>query len=149
MEAFDQETIRQVWNRVNSNCAQGPDFDQLRALMCQELTDAATLLQLSKKVGGHGGTLLKLAGQCRQHAGYLRGICTMIGQDQPVPANPPPATVRTIGALQKCYVNSMHRMRAYETLSDDSDYGPVFRKMAAAEQNHCATLLDLIGKAER
>jgi hypothetical protein len=125
MEAFDQETIRQVWNRVNSNCAQGPDFDQLRALMCQELTDAATLLQLSKKVGGHGGTLLKLAGQCRQHAGYLRGICTMIGQDQPVPANPPPATVRTIGALQKCYVNSLLKGNAISLSTEEKEDGTI------------------------
>ena len=149
MESFDQEKARRVWDRVNGSCGQMPDHDALNALMCQELTDAAVLLRLSKRIGGRGGDLLRLSRQCRQHAGYLRGICCMVHQNCPNPAVPLPADAPYSAALRKCYVNSLHRMEAYDRLSSDPEYGPVFRSMAHALQRHCATLLDLIGKTAR
>ena len=149
MESFDQEKARRVWDRVTGEQGSSLDSNTLTALMTQELTDAATLTRLSKQIGGRGGDLLRLARQCQQHAGYLRGICAMICRTPPGPAVPTPTVTTAVGALQKCYVNSLHRMRGYEVMSSDPDYGPVFQKMAAAEQNQCATLLDLIGKVER
>ena len=149
MESFDQEKARRVWDRVNGNCHQEPDFDALNALMCQELTDAAVLLRLSKRIGGRGGDLLRMARHCRQHAGYLRGICSMVHRNCPQPAVPLPADGPPGAALRKCYVNSLHRMREYEKMIPDPEYGPVFRNMAQTMQHHCASLLELIGYAER
>ena len=146
MESFDQRKAQRVWDRVNGGRDQAPDTAALTALMSQELTDAAALLRLSKRLGGRGGDLLKLARGCRQHAGYIRGICSIIGGRPGSPAVPAPRKEPPQTALRKCYVNSLHRMREYETRSQDPDYGPVFRKMAATMGSHCATLLELIGK---
>ena len=148
MEAYDREKARRVWDRVNGSCTQEPDLDALTALLCQEQTDAAVLTRLAKKVGGRGGDLLRLARQCRQHAGYLQGICAMIGRDRPHPAIPVPAVATANIALRKCYVNFIYRIREYEKLSPDPDYGPVFRKMADTAHHQCAVLLDLIGKVD-
>lgn len=148
MESFDREKARQVWERVNGSCDRGPDLDALTALLCQELTDAAVLLRLSKRIGGRGGELLGLAHQCRQHAGYLRGICTIVGQGRPRVAVPLPADTTASAALRKCYVNSINRLRHYEQFSSDPDYGPVFHAMTHTAKKQCATLLDLIGKVE-
>ena len=148
MESFDREKARRVWDRVTGGCDRSPDPDVLNALMCHELTDAATLTRLSKQIGGRGGDLLRLARQCRQRAGSLRGICAMAGQAHPCPAIPMPAVTTAGGALRKCYVNSFHRMREYERMSADPDYGPVFQTMAATTRRQCAALLELIGKTE-
>ena len=149
MESFDQEKARRVWDRVSGSCSQGPDPDVLTAMLSQELTDAAILTRLIKQLGGRGGDLLRLARQCRQHAGYLRGISAMICRERPDPAVPVPTVSNANSALKSCYVNSLHRMRAYENLSADPDYGPVFRGMAQTSRNQCATLLELIGKTAR
>ena len=149
MESFDQEKARRVWNRVTGGCDHSPDPDALNALMCQELTDAAVLIRLRKQIGGRGGDLLRLARQCRQRAGYLRGVCTMMEQSRPCPAVPMPAVTTAGGSLRKCYVNSLHRMQEYERMSGDPDYGPVFQSMSDTARHQCAALLELIGKTER
>lgn len=148
MESFDQEKARRVWARVHSGPECAPDPDTLTALLSQELTDAAVLTRLAKQIGGRGGDLLRLARQCRQHAGYLRGICTMIRRDYSNPAVPAPTVTTAGGALRNCYVNSLHRIQEYENRSADPDYGPVFRKMADTTRNQCAALLELIGKVD-
>ena len=148
MESFDQEKARRVWDRVTGGCDRGPEPDALNALMCRELTDAAVLTRLHKQIGGRGGDLLRLAHQCRQRAGYLRGICAMMGQSRPCPAVPMPAMTTAGSALRKCYVNFHHRMREYEALSADPDYGPVFQNMVNTTRHQCAVLLELIGKTE-
>ena len=149
MESFDQEKARRIWERVNGGQNAAPDPNTLTALMAQELTDAALLARLSKQIGGRGGDLLHLAQGCRQHAGYLRGICAMICKDRPNPAVPTPAVTSASGALRTCYVNCLRRMREYEAMSPDPDYGPVFRNMADTSRHQCAALLELIGKVER
>jgi len=149
MESIDEKLAQRVWDRVNCGRDAGPDADRLTALMSQELTDAAALLRLSKRLGGRGGDLLKLARRCQQHAGYLRGICSIVRGNAPSVAVPVPAESPTRALLRKCYVNSLYRMREYEKMSSSPDYGPVFQNMADAMGSHCATLLELIGKIER
>ena len=146
MESFDQQKARRVWDRVTGGCDRGPDLDALTALMCQELTDAAVLTRLAKQIGGRGGDLLRLARLCRQHAGYLRGICAMMGQNRTHPAVPVPAMTTAGSALKKCYANALYRMRKYDGMSADPDYGPVFQSMADTTRHQCAVLLELIGK---
>lgn len=148
MESFDQQKAQRVWDRVNGIRSPGPDLNALTALMSQELTDAAALLRLAKRLGGRGGYLLKLARRCQQHAGYLRGVCAIVNRNTPSVAVPISGEEPAQAVLRRCYVNSLHRMREYEALSRHPDYGPVFQTMSAAMQHHCATLLELIGKIE-
>ncbi len=149
MESYDQSKAQRVWDRVNGIRGNGPDPAALTALMSQELTDAAACIRLAKRIGGRGGDLLKLARQCQQNAGCLRGICAITNRSAPSIAVPTPGEEPAQAILRRCYVNSLHRMREYEALSADPDYGPVFRTMSHAMQRHCASLLELIGKIER
>ena len=148
MESIDEKLAKRVWDRVNCGRDAGPDADHLTALMSQELTDAAALLRLAKRLGGRGGDLLKLARRCQQHAGYLRGVCAIVNRNTPSVAVPISGEEPAQAVLRRCYVNSLHRVREYEALSRDPDYGPVFQTMSAAMQHHCASLLELIGKIE-
>lgn len=146
MESFDQRKAQRVWDRVNGGRDSGLDPAALTALMGQELTDAAACIRLAKRLGGRGGDLLKLARQCQHNAGSLRGICAIISGKAPASAVPVPSEEPAQATLRKCYVNLLRRMKEYESRSQDPDYGPVFKKMAATTGNHCATLLELIGK---
>ena len=148
MEAFDQQKAQRVWARVNSGDCR-PDSPDLVPLLCQELTDAAALLRLAKRLGGHGGPLLRLSQQCRQRAGYLRGICALTDGSDPAVAVPAMTERNPQAILQKCYVNSLHRLRAYESMASSQDYGPVFQSMARSMGPYSASLLALIGKVTR
>ena len=145
MESYDPNIQRRVWERVSG----GSETDDLTPLMAQELTDAATLTRLAKVVGGRGGDLLRLARECRQRAGYLRGIRAMTQGSCPDPAVPTPPVNTPGAALRRCYVNFLCRLRFYELRSPDPEYGPVYQQMTDSLRSQCATLLDLIGKVER
>lgn len=146
MESIDNRKVRRVWDRVQGTGETGADAAALTALLCQERTDAAVFIQLARRLGGRGGPLLELSRQCQQNAGCLRGICTIMTGTPPEIAVPSPAEEPAQSALRKCYVNLLGRMRAYELRSQDPNYGPVFRKMAAAAENSCAAVLELLGK---
>ena len=144
MEAYDPNIPRRVWERVSG----ATEDDPLTPLMAQELTDAATLTRLAKVIGGRGGDLLRIARQCRQRAGYLRGIRAMTQGSGPEPAVPTPPVITPNAALRRCYVNLLYRLRAYEQRIAHPEYGPVYRQMADTVRAQCAALLDLIGKTE-
>ena len=146
MESIDEQKARQVWQRVHGAGSPHVDPTALIPLIMQESTDAAICLRLAKRLGGRGGPLLQLSRQCRQNAGCLRGICAIISGKPPLIPVPTPREEPPQTTLKKCYVNSLGRLRKYDGLSVDTDYGPVFEKLASATREHCTVLLELIGK---
>lgn len=146
MEQIDEALARRVWQRVQGHEPSEIDPAALTALMGQELTDAAALLSLGRRLGGRGADAWKLARQCQQHAGCLRGICSLMTGTAPEASVPIPAEEPAQATLRKCYVNFLGRIRAYEARSKDPDFGPVFQQMAQAESALCPILLALAGK---
>lgn len=146
METFDPRKTQQIWQRVYDTGAHAPDLCALIPLISQEEADGACCTRLSKRLGGRGNTLLKLAMQYRNNASVLRGICSILSEGSPEVAFPPPREESPLIALKKCYVNSLGRIRQYETLSENRDYGQVFHALAANTREQCVTLLELIGK---
>ena len=146
METFDQQNTRQIWNRVYEAETRTPNLPSLIPLIAQEESCAVCCIRLAKRLGGRGGPLLRIARQCRQNSGCLRGISTVINGSLPPIAVPPPRDKPYRAALQECYVNSLAGLNQYEAYSTDPDFGPVFRKMASSTRDRCAILLELIGK---
>ena len=146
MESIDPQKAQQIWQRVRG-CDPEIDPTALIPLITQESVDAAICLRLSKRLGGRGGPLLRLARQYHRNAGCLRGICRVLTGAPPATALPALREKPAHILLKECYVNSLGRTFQYERYAEDRDYGPVFRRLAATTREQCVTLLELIGKA--
>ena len=151
MDHFDQDLARRVWQRVQSPHPSAPETqhfstEALVNLIAGESADAAACLKLSRELGGQGGMLLKLSREDQSHAGCLRGICSLIAGNPPQIPSIPQEPGTTAAILRRCYTNHLRRLQQYRSLSDDTNFGPAFEKMAAEEQTHCKQLLELLGK---
>jgi len=132
-----------VWQRV---AAQGAPLDIGRRLE-EEWMDSVLYLHLSKQFSGREQRLLYGMFQQEQaHIACLRGICAINTGSLPkmqVPAVPK-ETVQEL--LRRSYGREMRCLAAYESRKADPAYGPVFTHLAAQEQEHCATVLQIFGK---
>ena len=122
------------------------DGRDLQALLLAEEMTAAAYIQLARQVRGKEAAVLQqLARESHAHAACLEGICVLVTGEAPVIKTPAPET-GTMGALlRKCYGRAMRTLVTYEARRDDPEYGPVFARMAARQQDHCRTILELIG----
>ena len=149
MEQFNQVQAQRVWQRVRGEGCAAPEPD-LAALIRAEWEDAAIYLQLSKKFTGSEGALLhRMFEQEQSHCACLRGIYAVTaGKPLPLsPAAPIHGSVQQI--LRQCYGREMRAMSAYDSRSDDPQYGHVFARLRDQEQEHCRMILQLIGSVMR
>ena len=122
------------------------DGQDLRALLLAEETAACAYIQLSKMVpAGPGRRLQALAREARGHAACLEGICVLVTGEAPDIRTPPPETGSISALLRKCYGRAMRALVTYEARRDDAEYGPVFTRLAARQQDQCRVLLELLG----
>lgn len=124
------------------------DGQDLRALLLAEETAAAAYIQLARRFQGRqAAALQRLAREAHAHTACLEGICVLVTGEVPeikVPAmEPGPAEAM----LRKCYGRAMRALVTYEARSRDPEYGPVFARLALQQQDHCRTILELIGNA--
>ena len=154
MKEFDSETVRKIWQRVQSDKSSDRSLEasacSLSQWIVRELTVAEIYMRLSgKMVGQTKITLQRLAKQERHHASLLKGICTMTEgvtprvyvpkmQKQPIPV-----------LLRQCYGYKLQALAEYEKRISDSQYGDVFQSLVRQEQEQCRFLLQLIGKIEQ
>lgn len=122
------------------------DGRDLRALLLAEEMTAEAYIQLARQVRGReAAALQQLAREAHAHAACLEGICVLVTGEAPEIKTPAPET-GTVGALlRKCYGRAMRALVTYEARREDPEYGPVFARMAARQQDHCRTILELIG----
>ena len=145
MERIDPAKAARVWQRVQEkpeeNRAQG-----LQELVFEEWSDAATYLQLSRRLQGKkAATLRKLYQEEVAHAACLKGIYTLLTGSRPVVKSLPPQPGDTEQILRRCYGREMRCLARYESRSSDPEYGPVFARLAQQEREHCHLLLELLG----
>lgn len=146
METYDAEKAAQVWKRVQGSSPETPDAATLCDMIAGEQNDAAVYLQLSRRYQGRESALLRrLFEEEMSHTACLKGIYTLLtGQKLPArshqPSQDPTETI-----LRRCYGREMRCLALYEQWSGHPEFGPVFRRLAQQEQEHCRTLLVLLG----
>ena len=134
MENYDAAKATRVWQRVQ---ASQPEAEGLPALIAGELEDAATYIQLARRLGSKEGQVLRqLAAAEQSHAACLKGIYTLMTGE---PINPRIPPLR----------QEMRCLAQYEARTSDPEYGPVFARLAAQEREHCMTVLELIGRLKK
>ncbi len=142
------QKTREVWQRVQGEAPANP-LRQLPEMIAEEKQDAATYLYLSHRFGGKEGAMLRRMFEEEQtHVTCLRGIYRMVSGERCAVHTAPAETEEPSIALRKCYGREMRCLAAYEALSGDREYGPVFTQLAGEEREHCKNILHLIGKMD-
>ena len=150
MQNFDPQKATRVWNRVQGQQAGHFDVQLLPELMAQELLDANIYLLLSRRFQGRDSVLLRQMSQQEQdHAACLKGLYTLLTGSQPVIHTPPTPQLDIPQLLRGCYGSQMHRLARYEARCEEAEYGRIFARLAAQEQEHCHKLLSLLGRLKK
>ena len=145
MDKIDPEKARQVWQRVQST-ASTPREQGLTELIVQEWTNAATYLQLSRRMQGKSAIdLRKIHEQEMSNAACLKGIYTLLTGSRPTIRATPQKAENPEAVLRHCYGQEMRCLAQYEARRTDPEYGQVFARLATQKQEHCRLVLALLG----
>ena len=95
--------------------------------------------------GDHAQALCRMARESRAQRACLAGIFALVTGEPPRPQRPTPdgGTVQT--RMKKSYTRALHLLAAFDGRSKDPEYGPVFQRLAIRQQEHCRTILEIIG----
>lgn len=150
METIDPAKAARVWQRVQGETPAHSREQGLLALIAQEWTDAATYLQLSRRLTGKDSAILrKMYEQEQAHTACLKGIYTLITGTHPTVRAVPVPQEELISILRRCYGREMQCLAQYEGRSNDPEYGQVFARLADQEREHCHLLLEIIGRLKK
>lgn len=150
IQNFDSQKVARVWSRVQGQTAESFDVQRLPELIAQELHDASIYLQLSRRFQGRDSVMLRqMAQQEQDHGACLKGLYTLVTGEQPKIPSVQTAQQDVGHLLRSCYGNQMHRLARYEARAGDAEYGHVFARMAAQEQEQCHRLLALLGRLKK
>ena len=140
------DTFTKVWQRVQTpsppTAVQGmPEW------IAREREDAMLYLHLSRQFRGRDSNILyQMYEQEQAHAACLKGIYKLTNHTLPevrvaaLPQEPPELLLR------KCYGREMRCLAAYEARAGHPEYGAVFSKLAQQEQEHCRSILEILGR---
>lgn len=149
MKPYDPQKAAQVWQRVRAQQPEAPQTPRdlnLSALIMEELSMAAAYQQLARQLNARqSAALQRLSREELAHAACLKGICILVTGEAPAVQTPATEKDALLLALRKCCGREMRSLRDYESRVSDPEYGPVFRRLAEQEWEHCRTLLELIG----
>ncbi len=143
MDSLDQETVKRVWQRVQS----GEEFADPEQMALWEQTEANRCLWLSKHLpAADGKNLQKMAAESREHSRILLGICRMQRGKKPKIPMVPSLRGTPMQQLQQGYGQKMRLAGQYEKCARDSAFGSLYQSMAEKEKAHAGYLLSLFGK---
>ena len=147
MMEYDTQKAARVWQRVQEGKQPSPrQGEPLAALILEHMQLSSLYMQMSRQRSGQESTVLMgLARQARMQAACLRGIAVLTGGSNPAFSPTPMSNTASDALLRRCYGQELRLLREYENRREDPEYGPVFERMARREQEHCCTLLELIG----
>lgn len=150
MEKIDPAKAQRVWQRVQSTAPGTAREQGLSELIAQEWTNAATYLQLSRRIQGRSATLLRTVHQQEMaNVACLKGIYTLITGSRPAVKAVPPAPKDPETALRHCYGQEMQCLAAYESRSSDLEYGSVYARLAEQKREHCRLVLEILGDLKK
>ena len=142
-----EDTQHRVWQRVLSQ----PDQEQedLRGLLNGARELAAVYQRLLLRQTGQRRELLQqLYETARRNVFCLRGMCRLSGQNWGKQKPLPLGQEQEKRLLQICYHRSRRAMTEYTARSAQTEYGPVYQKMARREEDQCDRLSQLLGQWE-
>ena len=149
MQNYDPKKAAAVWQRVQGAQAQAPVFPDASTLLSwisQEQEDAVIYLYLSRHFPGkEGAALRQMAQQEQAHASCLRGIYVLLTGKKPALPTAPAPRENPKALLRRCYGREMQSLTQYKARTDDPQYGHIFTRLAAQEQEHCHILLGILG----
>ena len=126
------------------------DRGTLGELLLALSTAAGTYIRLSRCFQSwEAAALQRLGREARAQASCVSGIYALVTGDSPAGLASVPETGQVGVTLRKCYVRAMRILVACEAHSTDPEYGPVFARLAARQQEHCRTILEIIGHQGR
>ncbi len=145
MKQLDPAAAQRVWQRVRPPTA--PElseretlFQLHRLLLCDQ---AALRRYATKRPPAEQILLRRLEQAYAEEAACLRGILRLTtGVTVKEPTNCSPTE-----NLVQCYRNALTRLTAYSLRTADPLCAPAFRQLEHQAQQHCTTLLTLIGLA--
>ena len=147
MANYDKQMADRVWKRVQGEREEEKRDLNLKGLILSAQMASATYQQLSRQLGQREGPVLqRLAREDQGHGACLKGIYTIITDQEPVIKAPPISAGSVNLTLRKCYAGLLKTLQEYEQWSTDPEYGPVFQRLADQEQEHCRLVLELIGR---
>lgn len=151
MDELDRDLQKRVWQRVQyREKVEMPPLgkDNLRPWMTMAQENAAAYQSLHRQFSGkEAEQLRRLQQESQRCIACMKGICRLRGEkvkqgNFQAPKEPPGR------ALEKCY----HRERRFSEgcgeQSADSEHGIVFSRLALQAQEHCMTILEILGRME-
>ena len=141
----DHTMEQQVWQRVRSSREEGAGQD-LRQLQREAMELAAVYRTLSSQLTGKQQEQMKqlYMGE-RANAAALAGIGMLSRQQGEALKLWNPGKEEPKKALEKCYHRTRRCLTEYMARSAEGEFGVVYQKMAAQEQNHCALIAEILG----
>ena len=121
------------------------DGQDLRALLLAEEMLADACIRLARRLPERAAALQRIARDARGHGACLEGICVLVTGEAPQVRSPEAEAGPAGPLLRKCYGRAMRTLVTYEARSRDREYGPVFARLAAQQQEQCRRILALIG----
>ena len=146
MQNYDPKKAAAVWQRVQAQTPAPPDHSSLLAMIQQEQADAVAYLHLSRQFQGkEAAALRQMAQQEQSHSACLRGMYALLTGKKPSLHTPPAPRENRQVLLRRCYGREMQSLTQYQAQANDPQYGHIFARLAAQEQEHCQILLRLLG----
>lgn len=145
----DLET--RVWQRVQGDKQEAktaPSCSNLQGLIAEQLQLSAIYVYLSRQqYGKDGTTYMRLAREAKMQATCMKGIMALTAGQIPAIGVSPAQISSQDANLRRCYGQELRLYTEYENRRNDPEYGPVFERLASRGQDHCCTLLELIGSS--
>lgn len=142
----NQDVERQVWQRVFAQPQTKPEGDDLRMLVLSSLEAAGAYRYLSRILTGRARELARRLWEEEQEtAACLRGLHRLSGGGKERPKGISAMQDRPDKVLEKCYHRARRTVTEYTARMVDSEFGSVFRRLAAREEEHCARIAQLLG----
>ncbi len=102
---------------------------------------------LSGAMTGRDAALLRrLQEHAQGQVACLKGVYALLSGKRVRVETPPPKTEPVMHTLKKCYTRELQLFSEYDGWADIADYGHVFVCLARQSREHCAVLLEILGR---
>ena len=146
MKNYDPKTAARGWDRVQGAAVPTGDAQSVLNLIAEEMLDAAAYQKLSRRLPPPQAAIARQLSQQEQaHVSCLKGVYTLITGSKAMVPPPPVSDDPPDIVLRRCYGREMRCLSQYEARVGDPQYGHIFRRLAAQEQEHCHKILELLG----
>ena len=147
MEKLDQDLQKRVWQRVQGKNTMPPlGKVNCKSWMLTAQENASTYQSLSQRLSGREGEQMKrLHQESMKCIACMKGICRLRGENfklGPLPQERAPQRK----LLEGCYRRERQLWEEFERHGSDADHGIVFGRLAQQAQEHCVTIMEILGK---